>query len=198
MAFIMYCNDNQQKLPYFAAYSGLSTDDWVFWEAAPPGNRDLQDSMVAKYLSSPVNPNFFLCPSDDILSHIRTNVSEYGVYPYSYVMNGWLSTKAPAGPGNGDQTLSMTQIRGVSHKMLLFEEDGETIDDGYGTVEPDSAINLLAARHDRTRKLPDNATTGLTVNGGCRGNIACCDGHAEYIARNDLHTRYWYDPTVGD
>jgi hypothetical protein len=152
---------------------------------------------VAKYLSSPVNQNFFLCPSDDINTHVRNN-SSYGPYPFSYVMNGWLSTNAPSGPGNGYQTLTITQIRGPSHKMLLFEEDGDTIDDGYGTVDNNGDINLLAIRHDRSRRMPDNASTGLTLNGGCRGNIVCCDGHAEYIARSEMHTVYWYDPTVGD
>jgi len=210
MAFIMYCDDNHQKLPNFAAYNVLRADDWIYWEQAAPGSTsttrpqpgtlDLQDSMVAKYLASPINPSFFICPSDDVLTHVRTsvNASQYDPYPYSYVMNGWLSTNAPSGPGNGYQTLLMTQIQGPAHKMLLFEEDGDTIDDGYGTVEPDGFINLLAIRHDRRRTLPDNTTTGLTLNGGCRGNIACCDGHAEYISRNEMHTPYWYDPTVGD
>ena len=82
--------------------------------------------------------------------------------------------------------------------MLLFEEDHNTIDDGYGTVDPSGDINLLSIIHDRSRKMPDNPTTGLTLNGGCRGNIVCCDGHGEYIARSEMHTPYWYDPTIGD
>ena len=93
MAFIMYGNENQQKLPWFAPYSGLRDDDWVYWEINPPnGTRSLQDSKVAPYLSSPINPNFFLCPSDDITSHFRA--STYGPYPFSYVMNGYLCTGA--------------------------------------------------------------------------------------------------------
>src|SRR5580698_2124107 len=48
MAFVMYANENQQKLPYYAPNNMLRADDWVYWETNPPGNRSLQDSMLAK------------------------------------------------------------------------------------------------------------------------------------------------------
>ena len=197
MAFTMYMNENHLKLPYFAPYGVLRDDDWIYWEVAPDhGTRSLSDSKIAKYMSDPADPQYFTCPSDDFNGHARKSVNNG--YPFSYVMNGWLSDYAPTGPGNGHNTLLLTQIRGAAHKCLLFEEDENTIDDGYGTLEPGGGINLLAIRHDRSRRRPDNAANGLTLNGACRGNVACCDGHAEFISRSELHSRYWYDPTVGD
>ena len=82
----------------------------------------------------------------------------------------------------------------LSQKLLLYEEDENTIDDGYGTPQPDGGINLLAIRHDRQRKLPDNPTTGLTPTATAAATCCFCDGHAEYVPRSFLHTATTYDP----
>ena len=88
----------------------------------------------------------------------------------------------------------LTQVINGPTKALLYEEDDQTIDDGYGTPAANTGINLLAIRHDHARILPDNVANGLTLNGDRRGNVLFCDGHAEYISRNDLHSQPIYDP----
>ena len=75
---------------------------------------------------------------------------------------------------------------------------------GTGTTPgPD----YLSVRHDHTAKhpdTPDNPPSPLSGNdkvhgflsSGCRGNVAFCDGHADYVTRAHVHAvalRNW-DP----
>ena len=62
-------------------------------------------------------------------------------------------------------------------------------------IVDNSAIDLLAIRHDR-KKVPETEATWKT-NIDRRGNAAFVDGHAEYIARRQLHTPFYYDPAIG-
>lgn len=195
LAFRSYANNNEDKLPWVAAYNTMREDDWIHWEppgttagsTARPADDDLSQSAVAPFLGQPIEPEFFQCPADEVAVRVRT---VDGGYHYSYSMNSYLIHTPPG--SNVSQTYLLSQIRDPSNKLLLYEEDETTIDDGYGTPNPGS-INLLAARHDRSRREPDNATTGLTINGNCRGNALFCDGHVEYIDRNFLHQPYCYD-----
>ena len=115
MAFTMYCNDNQQWYPRPAGgVAGGSPEDWIFWEPA----RKLDDSRVAPYLSRPVNPEFFRCPSDILESHLFA-------YRYSYTVNFNMCKLVSQG-----KTMKTTQVRNPSDKILLVEESSETIDDG--------------------------------------------------------------------
>ena len=95
---------------------------------------------------------------------------------------------------SGAHGLNIARIRRSAEKSLLYEEDQQTIDDGYGTPAANGGSNLLAIRHDGTRKNPDSVATGLTLNGNCRGNVGFCDGHAEYLSRNTFHSQPVYDP----
>ena len=65
--------------------------------------------------------------------------------------------------------------------MLLMEEDAATLDDGAGN--PLNATNVLAVRHDKTARYPDQKGTPL-FNAKCRGNVCFCDGHADYVPRS--------------
>ena len=91
---------------------------------------------------------------------------------------------------------------------MLDEEDERTINDGrwephlgnYAGV-PGGGIDVLAIRHDRTRKLPDTVTrpSGPTTadnvfNGDRKGNAVFLDGHADYVERAFVHTRENFDP----
>ena len=57
-----------------------------------------------------------------------------------------------------------------------------------------SGGNLLAIRHDRQRRLPDDATNAMTVNADRKGNAVFMDGHVEYISRLLAHDAKSYDP----
>ena len=61
-------------------------------------------------------------------------------------------------------------------------------------------IGLLAIRHDRTRKQPDDVPSGAgpikliedQQNKDCKGNAGFVDGHAEYITRLGAHSKDRY------
>ncbi|MDB5329960.1 MAG: epsG 2 [Phycisphaerales bacterium] len=176
-AVLSYAISNEDHYPFAAWYVGTQYNDWIAWEQP---TRSLDQSALSKYMGSPVRAEVFICPSDDVTNRVRT--SGYGQYKYSYVMNYLLSEK------------NMHSVKSPAQKAIFYEEDERTIDDGYGTPEPGGSINMLAIRHDRSRKQPDDTTTALTLNGSCRGNAAFCDGHAEYVTRNSFHSQATYDP----
>ena len=190
MAFVMYENDNKGYFPNDAPAGGVGVNhyaDFIFWQAS----RNIDDSAFTRYLgSNKFNTAIFRCPSDDY--NFRTKSS----YFYSYSMNGFMSLVT--GPGispAADAVHKITQIRHTSDKAILYEEDVQTIDDGHATPEQiTGTINLLSIRHDNTRKTPETQNTGMTLNPNCRGNVAFCDGHAEYISRKQLHIPETYDP----
>ena len=186
LAVVEYAADNDQRLPSPAPYIQEAPDDWIFWQPYP---RDLSKSAVARYLSQPVSVSYFRCPSDRLDYRGRPNPSQYGKYIYSYVMNEEMGKPDPAGIWHG---ISLRRVKNAATKALLYEEDEGTIDDGFGTPEPDE-INLLAIRHDHRRSLPDNPNT-WTVNKTCRGNVAMCDGRVEFMDRAAFHTQATYDP----
>lgn len=61
--------------------------------------------------------------------------------------------------------------------MLLMEEDAPDIDDGASN--PLAGANRLAIRHDKTARYPDDKPN----NPRCKGNVAFCDGHADFVSR---------------
>src|SRR4051812_8398499 len=62
-AVIQYCNENKGYFPRAAA-SGMYNDDFIWWQAG----RDIDQSALTRYFSGDrkFNPNFFICPSDDV------------------------------------------------------------------------------------------------------------------------------------
>ena len=176
MAFSMYTNENKGFLPKSAPYNIFDPADFLHWETG----RNIEDSAVARYLSKPLNTEYFRCPADDV--DVRIRVAMFNGYRHSYVMNYLMSL------------FRITRIRNAAEKAVLYEEDEVTIDDGHGTPEDSAGINLLAIRHDRLRKQPDNATTGLTLNADRRGCVAFGDGHADYVARKLFHAPRTFDP----
>ena len=61
-------------------------------------------------------------------------------------------------------------------------------------------MNLLAIRHDRDkRNQPDNPSASNPVpNGEGKGNVAFCDGHAEYVTRRYCHSKLHSLPNPDD
>jgi prepilin-type N-terminal cleavage/methylation domain-containing protein/prepilin-type processing-associated H-X9-DG protein len=200
LAIVMYCNNNQQALPRAApAAKGQAPhngqpgndrpEDWIYWQTG----RNLQDSALGPFLAKPINPAYFMCPSDN--GEGRLAILTGGPYKYSYVLSKWMSSF----PINGDTNVNniamkITRVKNASHKMLFYEEDETTIDDGHGNpTTSGTGSNLLAIRHDFNRKRPDQ---GLTNNADRRGNVAFCDGHAEYYDRRTMHRTETIMPLV--
>jgi prepilin-type processing-associated H-X9-DG protein len=204
-----------------AAYHECIGSDWIGW----PGNyKTLDGGAIALYVGRPnsmltgdtrnisqqtrstqisgMNPNLFRCPSDDWTVRTSQNYGPANPYPYSYVMNEML------GPGYGYLGLSnsgpleqqmcvpkLTQVRNPSTKLLLYEEDAGTIDDGNG--QPNSLGNnvpsLLSIRHSNSRKYAASAGTGMPNPGG-KGNVCFCDGSAAFITRSLAHVPHSFYP----
>jgi prepilin-type processing-associated H-X9-DG protein len=160
-------------------------DDVLFWQKG----RNIDDSALAPYLGVPFNSEVWMCPGDEAEVRLRTNGGS-NPYPYSYVMNYYFFDRTSS------VKRQIKKVNSPSSKWIFFEEDERTIDDCYGSPEQNTNINLLSIRHDRNRRDPDNVSTGISLNGDRRGNALFCDGHAEYIERNEFHKPERYDPAV--
>jgi hypothetical protein len=92
-------------------------------------------------------------------------------------------------------TPRITQIKQSSEKILIFEEDERTIDDGNGSMycTPNAydKVNLLSLRHDGTKRkvldVPPTDPSGPIPNLDGKGVCGFCDGHADYIERSKAH-----------
>jgi prepilin-type processing-associated H-X9-DG protein len=162
----------------------------------PP--RKLDDSNVLRHMGTPINPAVMRCPSDDISNRNPPNggTATWGFYRYSYSANTFVMPATAAGalvqPWRG---LQLTQVKRVSEKILLVEEDERTIDDGNWTAvgNGEDTQNKLAIRHDRSRAKPDNQAN-WPKNLDRRGNVAFLDGHADYVTRSYAHDSKHFDP----
>lgn len=212
-AFLMYTQTNKGgvvpttgRLEYIAGapnnqWRQLSSD-WLYWGKnillkpvdIPDSQYSLQSSPIAPYLAKPLSEEVLRCPAE---GDYRTRQVAGYPYPFSYVVNAWISS---ASVDNGGVLVSesakkMTQVRNPSGKALFFEEDGTTIDDSYGTpyfvVGGSYSTNLLAVYHDRRKSTPDpvpsNGIYGTLPNPRLRGNVAFCDGSVRPLTRAEFH-----------
>ncbi len=187
MGFYMYAGDNKGIYPRFADWGGEYPEDWIYWE----NDRDPAQSAIALYVGG-FTAEKFRCPSDDLTRYPGHISGGYGPYLYSYSFNTYCSsTVHPA--------IRLGSIYNASEKILLVEEDQLSLDDGnwLPTFVGNPLENFLAIRHDRPLAAGED-------DNNRRGNVALCDGHAEYVTR--LYTRqgtpqyptgenHW-DPTV--
>ena len=204
LATIMYCNENKMWLPYDAPNSWSLPEDCLYWQAAridTIGTGGLGPYM--HLVNSPSGLAVLRCPSDDWQLRLRNS------YPFSYSMNAFIASasshtgapekgnyKVPSPPGK--IALKITQVKNPAEKILWYEEGLATIDDANGTLEPGNPTNLLATRHDPTQNgKPDVSNTTTPVpNMEGRGNVVFCDGHGEFVARSDAHSKYHWAPDV--
>lgn len=206
VAFHMYANANQDRFPRSAAQGTSGSvlpkpHDWIHWNwiGTAPG-RTLETSAIARYLGGRFNVNYFRCPSDEVEARLR-NLGGWaieGKYTYSYSMNvylQWYKEHLSPVPDDPRHVLKRTAVRRSSEKILLFEEDFATIDDGnFAADRPLASYNLLAIRHDRLKRQRDDAPGTFPPNPEHRGNVAFVDGHAEYVPRNYAHDPMHYLP----
>jgi prepilin-type processing-associated H-X9-DG protein len=169
---------------------------------------------LVRYMGNHFNPNVWICPSDQVNYHhiFATWGTAVCRYPYSYAMNALLSPLIVS-PYYA-RAAKLGNVHHSSSTIMMIEESEYTIDDGnsnlvtiFGSpgnwsIHPGDVGsgpgNLLAVRHDSTRHMPDGIVTpkdqqGLP-NSGCRGNVAFCDGHGDYVSRvfsHDASTGHW-------
>jgi prepilin-type N-terminal cleavage/methylation domain-containing protein/prepilin-type processing-associated H-X9-DG protein len=185
-ALLSYVNDNKAYFPASACGNVLDAQDWIWWPQAR--RRDIVSCAVGKYLNlGPDNWRVMMCPSDSGFRLRR----QPDPYIFSYAMNYMMSSRSNA----PRMYKKITQVRMSEAKVLAFEEDERTIDDGNGSIwlprYDGSWTNLLAIRHDRCREdLPDLPTYSMPVpNPQRRGNVVFCDGHVDYFPRILAHAK---------
>jgi len=242
-AFVMYTHENRQWFPSPAVFGGpgatalgygsASTpapdgypadwigwpEDWIVWRNKKPSDR-LQGS-IAKHLGSPSSGKIMICPSDDSV-YRRIPNSDGTVYPYSYVMNSYLSFGTNSNPHvpatvttpknnlryPANAAWKITQVRRSADKIIVYEEDERAMRDGRGQLQspaigntPDNIVGIVSIRHDNKRIFPDDPPSSVgqqliedQVNRERKGNCAFVDGHADYVSRMFAHNRAHYDP----
>jgi prepilin-type processing-associated H-X9-DG protein len=134
----------------------------------------------------------------------------------SYTLNNYFRSVDPVNGPNFDSRQGVEKITDVvqpATKVLIIEEDEHTIDDGFATIFPytpsgsapnpvawasNPFTNLLSNRHDLGRKTQaDTVTAAVPVpNLQCKGNAGFCDGHAEFVPRSYVHSKYHEFPDV--
>jgi prepilin-type N-terminal cleavage/methylation domain-containing protein/prepilin-type processing-associated H-X9-DG protein len=206
-AMVMYSNENKGYFPAPAACwpaAKVKEEDWIWYQETPipagsnyPGrpNPDLNGSQIVKYVGN-FTPELFICPSDNIEAHLKPTFSALlTAYKYSYTMNEHMACYDPNPlAGYTTQGPKITQIRNSTAKILIVEEEANSINDGVwdpGNGNPNSTVarDLLAIRHDTgkttqsTTDDPNNQNLSTSRNGQKRGNAGFVDGHGEYIAR---------------
>ena len=208
-AMIMYTNSNRGNLPFDARNSPsvapFADEDFVWWQASRFAR--VEESSLAPYIGfTTSNMAVMRCPSDDFEVRAKTNGGD--LYKFSYVMNWMISSRYPVNPplkygSNVDikvfnLCLKLTQVVGAADKILMYEEDQATVDDGNGVLwnGPNTSVNLLAARHDRGKlRVLDVSTTALPIpNDDAKGNCLFCDGHVDTVERKYAHSSAHAEP----
>ncbi|WP_428937898.1 DUF1559 domain-containing protein [Fontivita pretiosa] len=183
------------------------TWDWIAWQRqidpitgrTMSGAADLNITMSAltRYLGAkPLEHNtpkeaneiapgleaIFRCPSDNLES--RKNAAPDKIYRYSYSMNQYVVSTGP-----GSRARSISKIKNTSERVLLVCEDEASINDGsfkpnYYNFVNGQGSDIIAGRH-QLKTLVDRKVAPKDT----RGNVAFCDGHAEFMSRADALKR---------
>jgi prepilin-type N-terminal cleavage/methylation domain-containing protein len=202
LAFIMYTNENKGYFPFCAlAATPQLSEDWVWWTQTSIPN--IADHGIGPYLKlSPTNYKVMICPSDTTTFRLRGGANGF---PFSYASNNLMTSEfgnqggswgnIPGGTEKSVIAAKITQVKQSAEKILVFEEDERTIDDGNGSMYCAPGIgqlnNLVALRHDTTkRKVPDAPTSALPIpNPDGKGVVGFVDGHSDYIERSLAHAK---------
>ena len=158
LAFVLYCEAHNDAFPApgSASVYGPQPEDWIWWQSG----RNINQSAIVPYLSR-FNAKLFSCPQDPGAGSPAQD------FPYSYSLNSW-NLHGEINPGMSsiitrDRKLyafKMAQVKNPSSKIMLVDEDRDTIDDSRWA--PDYG-NLISARHNR------------------RGAVALADGHIQLV-----------------
>lgn len=210
MATIMYANSNRNSFPHTSPSTGggvHQTADWLFWKSGT----NINDSALAPFLGGSVAKKLLICPTDQVTGHKNYP----GGYPYSYSMNSQLGAwddsaqnyfqNATNYDGRSDIAIKITDVRNAAEKVMFYEEDELTIDDGHGKLR---TPNLIAIRHDRANQNSPTITQKLKASGSdttgtgsisvpaseAKGAAAFVDGHSDLASRAFIHHPKHYEP----
>ena len=198
-AMIQYSNANKGYAPFTSWNDGtqLFAEDWLWWQAARADR--IEESSLRPYIGFTKDKlDVFRCPSDDFSApRPILNSAVCGPYLFSYVMNWWIAgggTNAELKTAPSDVKIchKLSQVRRSSEVILMYEEDLSTIDDGQGVIwAPDRGANLLALRHDLTKKRAPDVVSAANPfpNGDGKGNVLFVDAHVDYVERNFCHAK---------
>jgi prepilin-type N-terminal cleavage/methylation domain-containing protein/prepilin-type processing-associated H-X9-DG protein len=184
-ALVMYTNAAKGLIPVPPKKAVDQFDAFWFCDGGSrtaPALNDIGRYGLGPYLKlSPQNYRVLICPSDQQVTSRKPND-----YIFSYVFNRFMN-------GNtGTAIKKITEVRNSAQKIWMYEEDGATIDDGNGEMWTTNWGNadLLSIRHDeKGKKMPDSANSSGVPNSARKGNVAFCDGHAEYVSRKVCHSK---------
>ena len=100
--------------------------------------------------------------------------------------------------------VKITRVRRSAEVCVMLEESQATINDGASVIEsvntptttPRPATDYLSVRHDSTAHWPDSVQGLLSgydaavkiKHARAKGNVAYCDGHADYVKREYLQS----------
>ena len=192
---LAYTNDNRGFYPMVSRNSGgLNNEDWLWWQSSRAAS--IGDSSTASYIGfSATNLAVLLCPTDNIEYRPKNNggATGFGPYNFSYVMNWLICGGNEGAPGAPVAiTYKISDVVGPSEKILMYEEDQATVDDGNGELYTGvgTVVNLLALRHEwSSHKDPAPSTTTLPVpDPQLHGNVLFCDGHVDFVTREYAHS----------
>jgi prepilin-type N-terminal cleavage/methylation domain-containing protein/prepilin-type processing-associated H-X9-DG protein len=193
-AMTMYTNQYKR---YPRPAVSPQTEDWFHWSTS--ARHDRKRGGIAEFLGEASTSNIWLCPSDDVGTHLKRAADGSPTYPYSYSVNFNIcvyDNRPVDGPSAGYHTfipgakpLKPAQVVLSSQKILIIDESAETLDDGCWAWQWNGGqgLNVLSNRHDRKKE------TATDYNAGY-GNAAFCDGHAERIPRIRSYDPAYYDP----
>ena len=202
-AIFMYTEENHRWFPCIAVYGGPSAtalgygnattpapsgwpadwigwpEDWIIWRNKKP--TDVLRGSIVKYLGNPSSGRIMMCPSDDSNWRRITN-ADGTIYPYSYVMNAYLSYGTNQNPDvpatvlapknnlvyKNDAAWKITQVRKSADTILIYEADERSLQDGRGQLQSPAVgtnaaniIMMLSIRHDAKRRFPDDVPDPL-------------------------------------
>ncbi len=188
LAFLMYASENKGRYPRHANCFFPQPEDWIYYQLS---YRDPNQSVIAPYVGGFTFAKF-RCPSDD--PDVRLQILDEP-YRFSYTLNELCSCD----PGGGRTVIRYETVHNASEKLLLVDEDMRSLDDGnWSPWYFDIGLeNLLAIRHDHTS--PGNVAFGQNAarpDDEYRGNVACVDGHAEYVTRRWTRDPIHWDPLM--
>jgi prepilin-type N-terminal cleavage/methylation domain-containing protein/prepilin-type processing-associated H-X9-DG protein len=176
-------------------------------------DRNVLESPILKYcgvnstdptptppLSMTLQQAILRCPSDNLGSHVgnTTDGSTDGPYYYSYSLNELMSsftglyypTDYSVSPNvTMTPAFRLPRVKHSADKVLLIEETVTKTGPDDGAADLPNCDNLLSVVHDSTAKYPEvpSSTNNYLPNPNCRGNVAFCDGHVDYVPRSFIY-----------
>jgi prepilin-type N-terminal cleavage/methylation domain-containing protein/prepilin-type processing-associated H-X9-DG protein len=245
-AIHQYLVDNNDTFPEAASNKvPPQPGDFLCWQSAPFANGtatqfaiDMVGSGgIGKYIGglddrSPGDMRMLQCPADERLDsggYLNNAPSAHSMYPAGYPFSYVISAFMVSGnyPDNGpDPSIiarTFSKVRDASTKIMVYEEDARTINQGVGMLEavnssqwtgyPIPVTGLLSCRHDIHEAPSTIPPTGeaITVVIGplgtppvpqvivmnhedSYGNVLFADGHSEFVSRRFAHSKAHYAP----